>query len=110
MANRNSKEAREKRRVKRQQVERSYKDHVPPQVRQLRQGRWFARVNPTPQTATYAGNTFECPYEGCGKSFVAPEYLRAHIEKKHYPHAVIEIADGVWARPPDGMEADGRTS
>jgi len=86
MPNRNSKEAREKRRIKRQQTEQSYKDHVPPQVRQLRQGRWFARVNPTPQAIPYIGPTFACP--DCGKDVVSAEYLRVHITKKHYPHKV----------------------
>ena len=94
MANRNSKEAREKRRIKRQQTEQSYKDHVPPQVRQQRQGRWFARVNPTPQEILYTGAVFECPCEGCGARFVAAEYLKAHMTKKHFPHKVPDGRTG----------------
>ena len=89
MASRNSKEAREKRRIKRQQTEQSYKDHVPPQIRTQRQGRWFTRVNPNPQEILYMGDTFGCP--SCDKSFVSPEYLKAHITKRHYPH---EVPDG----------------
>lgn len=37
------------RRSMRRQIEQAYKEYVPPQVRQLRQGRWFGRVNPNPQ-------------------------------------------------------------
>lgn len=86
MPSRNSKEARDKRREKRTQIEKAYKDHVPPQVRHLRQGRWFARVNATPQEVLYTGPVFPCV--DCPATFVSSEYLRAHITKKHYPHKV----------------------
>lgn len=83
---RNSKEAREKRRVKRQQVEQCYKDHVPPQVRHMRQARWFARVNTTPQEVAYQGPHYPCPL--CAKDFAASEFLRGHITRNHFPHRV----------------------
>jgi len=83
---RNWKEVREKRRIKRQQVEQSYKEYVPPQVRQHRQGRWFARVNEAPQFVAYEGAIFDCP--DCDKRFVNMAYLKTHVKKKHYPHAI----------------------
>lgn len=78
---RNTREQREKRRIKRQQVEQSYKDHVPPQVRHLRQGRWFARVNPDPQDVPFSGDVVACPM--CPKNFINVEFLRAHMNKRH---------------------------
>lgn len=52
----------EARRKKRREVELCYRDHVPPQVRHMRQSRWMERVNPNPQVIVM-------PYH-------SPEYYR----------------------------------
>lgn len=54
----------------------------------MRQNGWFSRVNPEPQVIAYEGDTFACPYEGCGVVFVEPRFLRKHMESRHYPHQV----------------------
>lgn len=43
-------EKQQERRIKRRQIEESYREYVPPQVRLMRQQSWMARVNPDPQT------------------------------------------------------------
>jgi len=83
-----SRKEREERRIKRQQIDRSYREHVPPQVRAMRQAGWFARVNPEPQDIPFEGDTFGCPVEECGRTFAAPRFLRQHMERRHFPHMV----------------------
>lgn len=85
-----ARKAREKRRIKRQQIERSYREHVPPQIRAMRQNNWFERENPVPQVLLLVPAHFACPYEGCGKTFGEAQHLRRHMENKHYPHEVRE--------------------
>jgi len=76
----------EARRTKRRQIEQSYREHVTPQERDLRQSRWHLRVNPEPQEVAWEGDTFACP--SCPKVFGAPKFLRKHVSKQHFPHRV----------------------
>jgi len=76
------------RREKRQQVDKCYREHTPPQVRLMRQENWMKRINPEPQFVPFEGETYPCPAEGCGARFGRPDWLRKHVAKRHYPRVV----------------------
>lgn len=71
----------EARKLKRRQIEQSYREHTPPQIRH---GRFLARVkrvNERPSNYPSMLPSQVCP-EGCGK-FFHPKHLLAHVRKRH---------------------------
>jgi len=72
---------------KRAQIEKAYREHIPGQIRTLRQERWFKRVNPEPQFVSYEGPIIDCPE--CAKKFAVGKdrqgvrYIDRHMVAEH---------------------------
>lgn len=74
----------EAKKLRRRQVEQSYREYTPPQVRH---GRFLARVlrvNKHPKDIPGTLPSVVCKHDGCGRWF-NPKFLNRHVRRAHGP-------------------------